>query len=70
MTTILENLSSKDSVVTLLNQKETTADMKVTLSNLKKISENMESVANDLKTLMNNVVGPSPTPAGSNDGKN
>jgi phospholipid/cholesterol/gamma-HCH transport system substrate-binding protein len=57
---ILEDLSSKDSVVTLLNQKETSADMKATLANLKKISENLDSVSSDLKVLMNGIAGPAP----------
>jgi phospholipid/cholesterol/gamma-HCH transport system substrate-binding protein len=71
LTAMLESLSSKDSVLTLLNQKETSADMKITLTNLKKISENLESIASDLKNLMNNVVGPSPSPAAKpNEGKN
>ncbi len=73
MTKILQDMSSKDSVVTLLGQKETTADMKTTLSNLKKISENLNSISADLKVLMNNVAGPSPTPTPTtkpNEGKN
>jgi phospholipid/cholesterol/gamma-HCH transport system substrate-binding protein len=70
MSAILEELSYKDSVVALLNQKETSADLKATLTNLKKISESLMSITADMKVMLDNIAGPAPSPtAKSNDGK-
>jgi phospholipid/cholesterol/gamma-HCH transport system substrate-binding protein len=61
LTNILDGFSSKDSVVNLLNQKDTSADVRQTLSNLKQISESLVSVTADLKTLLDSLVGPTPS---------
>ncbi len=63
LTGFLEDLASKDSVVSLLNQKETATDMKATLHNLRKISDGLVNITNDLETIMAGVVGPASEPS-------